>query len=53
MSNGTRFRLISNTCAFRVVSTYLAAGRIPCVVGISLCGHYRTQARVADILCLL
>jgi hypothetical protein len=33
-----------------VVREYLAAGFIPSVIGVSLCGRFQTIARVEDVL---
>lgn len=43
------FRLPGLTLTFRVVSTFLGAGFIPCVTGYSLGGGYRINVRVADV----
>lgn len=44
------FKLIGHGKVFRVVKTYQAAGFIPAVVGVSLCGRFKTTARIADIV---
>lgn len=49
MEIGQTFKLIGRTNIFRVTRTYLAAGFIPSVVGVTLDGKYRTVARVADV----
>ena len=46
----THFSLISRPgLIFRVVRVYMAAGFIPSVYGISLCGKRCTVARLADV----
>lgn len=46
-----RFTLIGRPgYPFRVTSTFLWGGFIPCVTGVSLCGRFRTLARVADVV---
>lgn len=46
----THFTLISRpTLVFAVARTFLAAGFIPSVVGITLDGKRQTVARVADV----
>lgn len=46
----TRFTLIGRpTLVFRVVAAGLYAG-IPCVLGHTLDGNFRTLARVADVV---
>lgn len=45
-----RFTLISRPgYAFRVTRLFNYFG-IPCVTGVSLCGGFRTTARVADVV---
>lgn len=45
-----RFTLISRpTMVFKAVRTYLAAGFIPSVYGISECGRFTTCARIDDV----
>lgn len=50
---GKRFRLIGRDMAFICVGEYLAAGFIPALILVSECGRFRTQPRVADVLCLI
>ena len=47
-----KFRLIRTATVFIVAKEYLAAGFIPSVHGISLCGKKQTCARIADIIWL-
>ena len=44
-----KFKLLSRTNIFIVKKEYLAAGFIPSVQGISLCGKYQTFARIVDV----
>lgn len=45
-----RFTLIGRPgMIFQTVRTYLAAGCIPSVYGVSICGRYQTYARIADV----
>jgi len=46
----TQFKLISRDMTFNVVKEYLAAGFIPSVKGVSVCGRFETCARVADVV---
>lgn len=46
----TQFKLISRDITFNVVKEYLAAGFIPSVKGVSVCGRYQTCARIADVV---
>ena len=52
MTIGTKFRLIGQTTEFVVVKVYLAAGFIPAIVGYTLDGSHRTNARIADVIAL-
>jgi hypothetical protein len=50
-SNVKQFTLIGRPgYVFRVASTFLWGGFIPCVAGVSVCGGFRTLARVADVV---
>ena len=44
-----KFKLSSHGMVFSVVKEYLAAGFIPSVKGVSLCGKYQTCARIVDV----
>jgi hypothetical protein len=44
---GERFRLIGNTTVFEAVALHSILGQ-PAVDGLSLCGKFRTTARVVD-----
>lgn len=48
---GQTFRLIGRTVIFKAVELPVVAGFIPTVVGVSLDGTVRTQARVVDTAC--
>lgn len=43
------FKLIGHTTVFRETLQYLAEGSIPTIVGVSLCGRFRTCARIIDV----
>ena len=44
-----QFKLISRDLVFNVVKFYNAAGFIPSVKGVSVCGRYQTCARIVDV----
>lgn len=48
---GQTFRLIGRTIVFKAVELPVIAGFIPTVVGVSLDGTLRTQARIVDTAC--
>ncbi len=45
-----RFHLIGSTQVFVEVGRYNAGGSLPALVGISICGRFRTQSRVCDVV---
>jgi hypothetical protein len=52
IANGDIFRLVGRTNEFVATRTYLAAGFIPAVVGITTDGRFQTAARIADVVVL-
>jgi hypothetical protein len=47
---GAQFRTIGCTRVYRIVRRSMVLGFIPAVIGVSLDGKYKTEARVADII---
>ena len=45
-----QFRLEGRAMIFNLIKEYDAAGFIPSVLGVSVCGRYQTCARIADII---
>jgi hypothetical protein len=52
IANGDIFRLIGRANEFVATTTYLAAGSIPAVKGVTTCGRFWTAARIADVVVL-
>lgn len=50
LNKGDVFRLIGHAREFSVCTTYLAAGFIPSVKGVSTDGRFQTIARIADVI---
>ena len=48
-TNSIQFTLKSHGMVFLETKRYEAAGFIPSIHGVSLCGRYQTTARIADI----
>lgn len=47
---GAHFRTVGCTRVYRVVQRSMVLGFIPAVIGVSLDGRVKTDARVADII---
>jgi hypothetical protein len=47
---GAHFRTIGCTRVYRIVRRSMVLGFIPAVVGVSLDGRLKTDARIADIV---
>lgn len=48
--NAKQFRTVGCTRVYNIVARVMVLGFIPAVVGHSVDGKYRTEARIADVI---